>query len=123
MYADTVRGFLGVPDELKLLFGISFGTADVTAPANSFPMGRVPLEHSVVLHDTPESSRSSSSSPGTARFTSAAAHGNPVEAQGRSRIGSSVFRRCPGGFGTLRWSGACTARAGRGHPGDVRDVW
>ena len=27
-YADTIREFLGVPEELKLLFGISFGTAD-----------------------------------------------------------------------------------------------
>ncbi|MFD7288780.1 nitroreductase [Streptomyces sp. NPDC059863] len=52
-YADTVREFLGVPEDLKLLFGISFGTADQTAPANSFHMGRVPLEQSVVLHDTP----------------------------------------------------------------------
>lgn len=52
-YADTIREFLGVPEELKLLFGISFGTADEAAPANSFRMGRVPLEHSVVLHDTP----------------------------------------------------------------------
>ncbi|MWA08343.1 hypothetical protein E5671_03980 [Streptomyces sp. BA2] len=35
IYANTVREFLGVPDELTLLFGISFGTTDVTAPANS----------------------------------------------------------------------------------------
>lgn len=52
-YADTVRAFLGVPSELQLLFGISFGTADRAAPANNFRMGRVPLEQSVVLHDTP----------------------------------------------------------------------
>lgn len=52
MYADTVREFLGVPSELKLLFGISFGTADLAAPANSFHMGRVPLEQSGVLHYT-----------------------------------------------------------------------
>ncbi|MER7997459.1 nitroreductase [Streptomyces sp. NPDC095613] len=52
-YADTVREFLGVPEELKLLFGISFGTADQAAPANGFRMGRVPLEQSVVLHETP----------------------------------------------------------------------
>ncbi|MCX4641734.1 nitroreductase [Streptomyces sp. NBC_01446] len=52
-YADTIREHLGVPKELKLLFGISFGTADVTAPANSFRMGRIPLEQSVVLHGTP----------------------------------------------------------------------
>jgi nitroreductase len=53
MYADTVREVLGVPAELKLLFGISFGTADLEARENSFRVGRVPLEHSVVLHDTP----------------------------------------------------------------------
>ncbi|MER5555139.1 nitroreductase [Streptomyces sp. NPDC002793] len=52
-YADTVREFLDVPKELKLLFGISFGEADTTAPVNSFHMGRVELEQSVVLHDTP----------------------------------------------------------------------
>jgi nitroreductase len=52
-YADTVRAFLDVPKELKLLFGISFGTADLSAPVNGFHMGRVPLEQSVVLHDTP----------------------------------------------------------------------
>ncbi|RDI19293.1 nitroreductase [Lentzea flaviverrucosa] len=53
MYADTVREVLGVPAELKLLFGISFGAADLEARENSFRLGRVPLEHSVVLHDTP----------------------------------------------------------------------
>jgi nitroreductase len=53
MYADTVREFLDVPDDLKLLFGISFGTADLAAPANSFHVGRIALEQSVVLHDTP----------------------------------------------------------------------
>ncbi|MEV8071612.1 nitroreductase [Streptomyces pseudogriseolus] len=52
-YADTVREFLDVPAELKLLFGISFGTADEAAPANGFRMERAPLEQSVVLHDTP----------------------------------------------------------------------
>ncbi|GAQ51253.1 hypothetical protein [Streptomyces acidiscabies] len=48
-YADTVRAFLGVPGDLKLLSGI----ADETAPVNGVRMGRVPLEQSVVLHDTP----------------------------------------------------------------------
>lgn len=52
-YADTVREFLNVPKGLKLLFGISFGTADMTATVNGFHMGRAPLEQSVVLHDTP----------------------------------------------------------------------
>lgn len=52
-YADTVREFLGVPQELKLLFGIAFGHADETAPGNSFRMSRVSLPDSVVLHETP----------------------------------------------------------------------
>ncbi|MBS9376575.1 Nitroreductase NfnB [Rhodococcus sp. B50] len=52
-YADTVREFLEVPTDLKLLFGISFGTADEAAPANGFRMERAVLEQSVVLHDTP----------------------------------------------------------------------
>jgi nitroreductase len=53
VYADTVREFLGVPEELKLLFGISFGTADPAAPVNAVGRERVPLQQSVVLHDTP----------------------------------------------------------------------
>ncbi|MET9550071.1 nitroreductase [Streptomyces sp. NPDC006627] len=52
-YADTVREFLDVPKDLKLLFGISFGTADQTSPVNNFRIGRTALEQSVVLHDTP----------------------------------------------------------------------
>ncbi|KQW10660.1 nitroreductase [Streptomyces sp. Root369] len=53
VYADTVREFLGVPAELKLLFGISFGMADPAAPVNTLRTERVPLQRSVVLHDTP----------------------------------------------------------------------
>jgi hypothetical protein len=53
VYADTVRDFLGVPAQLKLLFGISFGMADPAAPVNALRPGRVPLQRSVVLHDTP----------------------------------------------------------------------
>ncbi|MFJ9151945.1 nitroreductase family protein [Streptomyces sp. NPDC102270] len=53
VYADTVREFLGVPEELKLLFGISFGTADPAVPVNAVGRERVPLQQSVVLHDTP----------------------------------------------------------------------
>lgn len=52
-YADTVRKVLGVSDDLKLLFGISFGTAKPDSPVRSLDVGRVPLEESVVLHDTP----------------------------------------------------------------------
>ncbi|MFE2990600.1 nitroreductase family protein [Streptomyces sp. NPDC059262] len=52
-YCDTIRTFLGVPDGLKLLFGISFGIPDETAAVNNVRMTRIPLEQSVVLHDTP----------------------------------------------------------------------
>ncbi|MEB8340227.1 nitroreductase [Streptomyces endophyticus] len=52
-YADTVRASLGVPSELKLLFGISFGVGDRTSPMHDIDVGRVPLQQSVVLHDTP----------------------------------------------------------------------
>jgi nitroreductase len=53
VYADTVRAFLGVPDELKLAFRISFGTPDPAAPVNAVGRKRVPLQQSVVLHGTP----------------------------------------------------------------------
>jgi nitroreductase len=53
MYADVVRGVLGVPDDLKLLFGISFGVADPAAKVNGLRMHRLPVEQSVVLHDSP----------------------------------------------------------------------
>ena len=53
MYAGTVREVLGIPDELKLLFGIGFGRADTSSPAGTLHMDRVPLSESVVLHDTP----------------------------------------------------------------------
>jgi nitroreductase len=52
MYADTVRASLGVPDELKLLFGIAFGIGDRTSPMYDVGVGRVPLRQSVVVHDT-----------------------------------------------------------------------
>lgn len=53
MYADTAREVLGVPDDLRLLFGISFGTAKPDSPVRNLEIGRVPLDESVVLHDTP----------------------------------------------------------------------
>ncbi|BBY18650.1 nitroreductase [Mycolicibacterium litorale] len=53
MYADVVREVLGVPEELKLLFGISFGTADPAAKVNELRMHRLPMEQSVVFHDEP----------------------------------------------------------------------
>ncbi|WP_247696715.1 nitroreductase family protein [Streptomyces sp. b94] len=41
--ADAVRAFLDVPENLKLLFGISLGTADPAAPGNVFGGTRIPL--------------------------------------------------------------------------------
>lgn len=49
-FAGTIREFLGIPDELKLLFGISFGYPDDNAPGNQFRMDRVPVETSVTFH-------------------------------------------------------------------------
>lgn len=53
MYADVVREVLGVPDDLKLLFGISFGRADPDASINGVRMHRLPIEQSVIFHETP----------------------------------------------------------------------
>ena len=52
-YADTVRESLGVPADLKLLFGIAFGIADPASPLRSLDLDKLPVEHSVVFHDTP----------------------------------------------------------------------
>lgn len=54
MYADVVRETLNVCDDFKLLFGISFGTADPAAPVNSVRMHRLPIEESVTLHGLDE---------------------------------------------------------------------
>lgn len=51
MYADTIRQVLGVSEDMKLLFGISFGYPDQEAPVNSIRMGREPIESNVTLHD------------------------------------------------------------------------
>jgi nitroreductase len=50
MYADVVRSGLDISDDYKLLFGISFGTADPDAPVNRIRMHRLPVEQSVVMH-------------------------------------------------------------------------
>ena len=49
-FAATVRKQLSVTDDLKLLFGISFGHVDEAAPGNAFRIGREPLSESVVFH-------------------------------------------------------------------------
>ncbi|MEV5831455.1 nitroreductase [Spirillospora sp. NPDC052242] len=53
-YADTVRESLDVEAQMKLLFGISFGSADPQGPSSEYRMGRVPLAESVRVHDTPD---------------------------------------------------------------------
>lgn len=60
MYADTVRDTLGVPSDQKLLCGIAFGTAVPESPLRNLEIGRVPLDQSVVLHDTPAGARQGS---------------------------------------------------------------
>jgi nitroreductase len=49
-FAGTIREFLGIPEELKLLFGISFGYVDEAAPGNRIYMDRVPVDTSVTFH-------------------------------------------------------------------------
>lgn len=49
-FAGTIREVLGISEQLKLLFGISFGYPDEAAPGSHMRMGRVPLEDSVTFH-------------------------------------------------------------------------
>lgn len=49
-YADTVRDVLAIPDDMKMLFGISFGHADEAAPSDSCDVGRVPITESATFH-------------------------------------------------------------------------
>lgn len=49
-FADTVRRELGLPDELKLLFGISFGYPDEDAPGSRHRVPRAPLGENVAFH-------------------------------------------------------------------------
>jgi nitroreductase len=50
LYADTVRETLGIPDDLRLLYGISFGFPIEEASANRTRVGRDPLSASVTFH-------------------------------------------------------------------------
>lgn len=50
-HADIVRDTLGVPEELKLLSGISFGYPDLESIANSVRMGRDSIEKNVSFHN------------------------------------------------------------------------
>lgn len=46
-YPDFVREVFGLPPEIKILFGISFGYADADMPVNSTRTDRAPLEETV----------------------------------------------------------------------------
>lgn len=50
-HADTVRQVLGVSDDKKLLFGISFGYPDQEAKVNKIRVGRDPIENNVTMHN------------------------------------------------------------------------
>ncbi|MEJ2881022.1 nitroreductase [Pedobacter sp. GR22-6] len=49
-FAGTIKEILNVPNELKMMFGISFGYADPNAPGNSFKLGRDPISRTVTFH-------------------------------------------------------------------------
>lgn len=49
-FAGTIRDVLGIPAELKMLFGISFGYPDPAAPGNRLKMNRAPVAESVTFH-------------------------------------------------------------------------
>lgn len=51
LFGGPVRSVLGIPDNMKLLFGISFGYADPLALQSAPYMGRAPIGDSVVLHN------------------------------------------------------------------------
>lgn len=51
MFAEPIRQSLGVGNDLKLLFGISFGHADPNGLSARLRMERAPLEESVTFHD------------------------------------------------------------------------
>lgn len=46
-FPDPIREFLELPSESGILFGMSFGYADETAPVNNFRSSRVTLESAV----------------------------------------------------------------------------
>jgi nitroreductase len=50
LFANTIRETLGIPEDRKILFGISFGHPDETAPGNQTRVGRDPVSASVTFH-------------------------------------------------------------------------
>jgi nitroreductase len=49
-FADPARSLLGLSDDMKLLFGISFGYPDHEHLASRYEIGRIPVSESVFLH-------------------------------------------------------------------------
>ncbi|MBB6056223.1 nitroreductase family protein [Tolumonas osonensis] len=50
-FAQTVRDYLSIPDNYKLLFGISFGYENVDAVSNKIRMGRANIAECVTFHE------------------------------------------------------------------------
>jgi nitroreductase len=50
LFPDIVREHLGVPPNLRLLFGISFGYEDPNVKANAARVGRAPIDDVVRFH-------------------------------------------------------------------------
>lgn len=48
--AEVVRRILGVPDDIRVLFGIAFGYEDDAHPANQTRTVRAPLEDTTIFH-------------------------------------------------------------------------
>lgn len=51
-YADLVRDALGLPQEMRLLIGLSFGYEDTSHPANTVRTGRVEADQFVTFRNT-----------------------------------------------------------------------
>jgi len=49
-FAGTIWEILNVPNELKTLFGVSFGYADLNSPGNSYKLGRDPISGNIIFH-------------------------------------------------------------------------
>ncbi|MBX3456663.1 nitroreductase family protein, partial [Ferrovibrio sp.] len=50
-YAAFIRSFFGLPENRLVVCGISFGYADMDAPANGFRTQRATLDDVVAWHD------------------------------------------------------------------------
>jgi nitroreductase len=50
LFAETIRSVLNISNEFKLMFDISFGSADPNALGNRIKLGREPISKSVTFH-------------------------------------------------------------------------